>query len=117
MPEENILQRNIINALKLENLPDTEKVELLDEMSQLVQDRVILRLVKDLSKEDVKEFNKIKEDDQGGQLNFLHNKFPNLLNIINKEIKVVRKKSIERSKDSCHLQPPLQLLFGIYLCF
>ncbi len=100
MPEENILQRNIINALKLENLPDTEKVELLDEMSQLVQDRVILRMVKDLSETDAQEFNEIKEDDQEGQLNFLENKFPNLLNIINEEIKVVRKESIERSKGS-----------------
>ncbi len=100
MPEENTLQGNIINALKLENLPDIEKAELLNEMSQLVQDRVILRMVKDLSETDAQEFNEIKEDDQEGQLNFLENKFPNLLNIINEEIKVVRKESIERSKGS-----------------
>ena len=100
MPEENTLQGNIINALKLENLPDIEKAELLYEMSQLVQDRVILRMVKDLSEIDAQEFNEIKEDDQEGQLNFLENKFPNLLNIINEEIKVVRKESIERSKGS-----------------
>ena len=100
MPKENTLQGNIINALKLENLPDIEKAELLNEMSQLVQDRVILRMVKDLSETDAQEFNEIKEDDQEGQLNFLENKFPNLLNIINEEIKVVRKESIERSKGS-----------------
>ena len=100
MPEENTLQGNIINALKLENLPDIEKAELLNEMSQLVQDRVILRMVKDLSETDAQEFNEIKEDDQEGQLNFLENKFPNLLNIINEEIKVVRKESVERSKGS-----------------
>lgn len=100
MSKENTLQGNIINALKLENLPDLEKAELLNEMSQLVQDRVISRMVKDLAETDVQEFNEIKEDDQEGQLNFLENKFPNLLNIINEEIKVVRKESIERSKES-----------------
>ncbi len=100
MPEENNLEENIISALKLKNLPDNEKAEIIDGMAQLVQDKVILRMIKELSKEDAEEFDKIKEDDQDGKIKFLQDKFPDLLSIINEEIKIVRNDTINRSKES-----------------
>ncbi|MAG44707.1 hypothetical protein CL633_02355 [bacterium] len=85
---DDILKQNIIKELGLEKLPDERKIALLDKMSELIQKRLILRVLEILQEDDKKELEKIMEQksapDKVGQ--FLQKKVPNFEEVIKEEI-------------------------------
>jgi hypothetical protein len=62
MPNEAFnIDENIFHQLGLESLPDDRKAAMLDRLAELVEKRVILRLVESLSEEDSAEAEKLSE--------------------------------------------------------
>ncbi len=59
MIDQEILKQNIISALGIDSLPDEEKAALIDQMGELVEKRVVLRLMQELPKEAHEEFEKL----------------------------------------------------------
>lgn len=82
-----ILRKNIIVELGLQNLPEQRKIELLSKMSDLIQKRVLLRVIKSLSLKEKEEF-----DDMLGRENeqeiyqFLISRVPNIDEITDDEV-------------------------------
>lgn len=87
MPQ-NILQQNIIKELGLEKLPDERKLALLDKMSELIQKRVVSRLLQVLKGKDKEELEQImaQKDLQEKLGQFLQEKVPDLEEIVKAEI-------------------------------
>lgn len=80
-PEE--INKNIFVALKSLEMPDSEKVALLDKMSQLVESRLALRLMKSVSEDDAK---RIENMDDAKRADFMAEKLPNLDKLLQEEI-------------------------------
>lgn len=82
-----ILRKNIIVELGLENISESRKLELLNKMSDLIQKRVLLRVIKSLSVAEKEEFDKLlgKEDDQE-IYRFLIAKVPEIDEITDEEV-------------------------------
>lgn len=90
-----VLGQNIIATLGLEKLPDQEKAQLIDQMAELVEKRVLLGLLEKLSAGDEEKFAKIAENDTQSKIEFLQQRFPNLPNIIEKEVVKLKKEMKE----------------------
>ena len=80
-----LLQANIIGIMGLESLPDEEKSALLDKMQDLVQKRVGLRVMDELSDEDALKMAEFENDPEGA-LTFIAQKMPDFETIVNDEI-------------------------------
>jgi hypothetical protein len=52
-------QENIIKILGIESLPDDQKLQLLDQMGQLIEQRLLLRLYKELPEPKRNDFNQL----------------------------------------------------------
>lgn len=59
MADQNILQQNILQVLGLQNLPEDQKIALLENISELVIKRIIVRVIKEIKDEDREEANKV----------------------------------------------------------
>ena len=70
------IQKNILAELELLPLPEEKKVALLNKMVELVQKRLLLRIVDSLSEEDAAELEKIAEDDKDRLFQFLQKRIP-----------------------------------------
>lgn len=82
-----ILQKNIIIELGLENLPEDRKIDLLSKMSDLIQKRVLLMVIRSLSASDKEEFNSLLgKDDIQEIYKFLISKVPNIDEITDEEV-------------------------------
>lgn len=86
MIDQSILQQNIIAALDIQNLPDDRKLGLIDKMAQLVEKRLLARLMENLSESDAKEFDKLGENNEEARTKFLQAKFPNFAEMMQEEI-------------------------------
>lgn len=84
--------QNIFTALGLDNLPEEKKAELLKDMTELVEKRVMARIVEEMSVEQKEEFDKLVENNANPEeINvFLQNGFPNFLKIFEEETNRVR---------------------------
>jgi len=82
-----LLKKNIIVELGLQNLSQDRQLELLNKMSDLIQKRVLLRAIKSLSVEEKQEFDKIlgKENEQE-IYRYLIGKVPNIDEITDEEV-------------------------------
>jgi len=98
MVDQEILKQNIISSLGIGSLSDEKKAALIDQMSELAEKRIVLRLMQELPEKAHKEFEKIKEDDNQAKMEFLQQKFPNLAEIIQEEIVKVKKEVITESE-------------------
>ena len=98
MVDQNILKQNIISALGISSLPDDKKVALIDKMAELVEKRIILRLMQELPKKSHQEFEKIADEDDKAKMEFLQKSFPNLAEIIQEEVVKVKKEVIAESE-------------------
>ena len=58
------LDNNIIAKLGLQDMPEEERLKLLDEMAELVQKRVMIRMMEALPEADVDEANRLASDPQ-----------------------------------------------------
>jgi len=94
MINQEILKQNIILALGIGSLSDEKKAALIDQMAELAEKRIVLRLMQELPEKDHKEFEKIKENDNQAKMEFLQQKFSNLAEIIQEEIVKVKKEVI-----------------------
>lgn len=94
-----VLRKNIIVELGLQDLAENRKLDLLGKMGELIQKRVLLRAIKNLSVADKEEFDKIlgREDAQE-VCRFLISKVPNIDEITDEEVIVFKEEVIERVK-------------------
>lgn len=77
---------NIIGVLGLGTLPEAERVKLLDQMSDLIQKRVIIRVMEKLSDDDAKAAEQLSEkpDELAA---FLSAKVPEMPAILDEEVR------------------------------
>ena len=97
MKSQDLLQDNIIELLGLQTLPDERKQALVDKMTELVQKRLILRLMEQLADEDAKKMAEL-EQTPVEMMNFVSEKFPNLEDIVNEEIIKVKQEMFEATE-------------------
>lgn len=78
-----ILQANLINLLGLELLPEDKKMEILERAMELVEKRVMLRVLDELKAKDQKAAEEAAKN--GKMLDFIQTLVPNLAQIIAEE--------------------------------
>ncbi len=77
MDKKNI-QQNIIKELGLEGLPEDKQIELLTTMTESVLKRITIKVLEQLSEEDKKEFDQVRETDDPDKISqFLGEKIDN----------------------------------------
>ncbi len=82
----NVLREHIITLLNLDDLPEGQRALLLDKMVDVVNGRLLLRILDSLDANLRKEFEKAMEDDGDSALeNFLTTKVPNFIDMISEE--------------------------------
>jgi hypothetical protein len=86
MINKQVLQQNIIDELNLQALDDDKKIALVDKMSEVVQKRLTLRLLDEMSEEDQGKFEAILGGSPEKVSEFLQTVFPNFLEIIKEEV-------------------------------
>jgi succinate dehydrogenase flavin-adding protein (antitoxin of CptAB toxin-antitoxin module) len=94
-----ILRKNILIELGLQDLGEDRKLDLLGKMSDLIQKRVLLRAIKNLSVAEKEEFDKLlgKENPQN-IYRFLISKVPNIDEITDEEVIAFKEEVIEKVK-------------------
>ncbi len=82
----NVLREHIITLLNLDDLPESQRAMLLDKMVDVVNGRLLLRVLDFLDANLREEFEKAMESDDGSELeNFLTTKVPNFIDMISDE--------------------------------
>jgi hypothetical protein len=94
-----ILRKNIIIELGLQDLAEDRKIDLLSKMSDLIQKRVLLRAIKSLSVAEKEEFDKLLGKDNAQDVyRFLISKVPNIDEITDEEVIAFKEEVVERVK-------------------
>lgn len=62
LSDQEVLELNVITALKLESLPEDQKVQLLNNMATLVQKRAMVKIIDMLSEDDKTALNTLIEE-------------------------------------------------------
>ena len=91
--------KDLIKELGLENLPVERQEKLVEEMSDVVYGRILLRIVDELSEEEAEELNNLF--DKGGMEKvdeYLRDKVPDFVSILEEEIKSFGDGMIEGAK-------------------
>lgn len=93
-----ILEANIIEMLGLESLSEERKIQMVEMMTNLVQKRLMIRILEQLSEEEKDEFEKILGDKDVDlkTVEFIKKRIPNFDEIIKEEIIKVKKELIEK---------------------
>ncbi len=96
--DKKLLEANIIEALGLESLPDEQKIKMVEMMSTVVQKRLMLRIMDQLSETDKNEFEKILggKDADLAAAEFIKNKVPNFDEMVQEEIIKIKQEMIEK---------------------
>lgn len=96
--DKKILEANIIEALGLEAMPDEQKIKMVEMMSTIVQKRLMLRIMDELSETDKDEFEKVLggKDADLVAAEFIKNKVPSIDEIIQEEIIKIKQEMIEK---------------------
>lgn len=92
------MEANIIEALGLEALPDEQKIKMVEMMSTVVQKRLMLRIMDQLSETDKDEFEKILggKDADLAAAEFIKNKVPNFDEMVQEEVIKIKQEMIEK---------------------
>ena len=98
MLNKQILQQNIIDELNLQALNDDKKIALIEKMSEIVQKRLTLRLLYEMSLEDQGKFEAILDDSPEKASEFLQKVFPNFLEIAQEEVVKLKQELIGKFK-------------------
>jgi len=98
MLNKQILQQNIIDELNLQALNDDKKIALIEKMSEIVQKRLTLRLLDEMSLEDQGKFEAILDDSPEKASEFLQKVFPNFLEIAQEEVVKLKQELTEKFK-------------------
>lgn len=94
-------QQNLLIELGLDSLPKEEQEELIIRIGEIIQERVIIRVLDELNEKDREEFDKILEEkgeEDDAVLNFLRLKILNLDQIVEEEVSGFRRESVELMK-------------------
>lgn len=82
---------SIIKLLGIESLPDEQKLRIVDQSAQLVEQRVLVRILKTLPDNSRDEFQKILDSGQSEKMDkFLAEKVPDLFKYIDEETLVLK---------------------------
>jgi hypothetical protein len=95
---DSILKQNIIADLGIDRLPQGEREEALLSIGRIIFQGVLIRVMGLLGEKDKDEFDKLlgeKPDDEEAVLKFLQTKLPNLEEIVNNEIAMFKRESVD----------------------
>lgn len=91
--------KDIISELHLDYLSLEEQEEMISEMSEVVYEKIILRLIEKLEASDVESLNAILDDEKYDEAGaFLSEKVPDIDKIIDEEISEFQEEIIKFSK-------------------
>lgn len=94
-----LLRKNILVELGLQDLPEYRKLDLLSKMSDLIQKRVLLRAIKSLSVEEKEEFDSLLGKGNEQEIyRYLIAKVPNIEQITDEEVISFKEEVIEQVK-------------------
>jgi hypothetical protein len=93
------LSTNIIARLGLQNLSEEKRLELLEHMAQLVEKRVILRLMEAMSEEDAAAAEKLADQPEE-LLKFLASRVPDVSSVIAEETAALQNELILNAASS-----------------
>lgn len=80
-------QQNIINILGIESLSDERKAALVDQMTDLVQKRMLVRILDSLNEGKRTEFEKLLDQNDQAKLNeFIQGNVPNMADWLMEEV-------------------------------
>jgi succinate dehydrogenase flavin-adding protein (antitoxin of CptAB toxin-antitoxin module) len=96
--DKKFLEANIIEVLGLESLSDEQKIKMVQQMTDLAQKRLMLRVMEQLTEEEKDEFEKILggQDVDLAAAEFIQNKVPNFDEMVKEEIVKVKQELIEK---------------------
>lgn len=86
--EDSLVYKNLLEVLNLDNLSDSQKTMLLDKMVDVVNQRLLIRVMDELPEDQKVVFEKILEKDEDNIKeveNFLITSVPNFLDIMSEE--------------------------------
>jgi hypothetical protein len=95
------IKQDVVKALGLDALPPEKREEMLLRIGKIIYQRVIMRVVNEMSEKDKTEFDELlgeKHDDEEAILKFLREKVPNLDQIVEEEMIGFKKESQEALK-------------------
>ncbi|BFT94331.1 MAG: hypothetical protein MNSN_08750 [Minisyncoccus archaeiphilus] len=91
--------KDIISELSLDYLSLEEQEEIIAEMSEVVYEKIILRVIEKLNEDDVKSLNNILDEERYDEAGFfLSERVDNIEKIIEEEIKSFQEEIIKFSK-------------------
>lgn len=97
LSDEEILATNIIGELGLEALPEERRVEIINKLTDLVQQRVMLHIAEKMSDTDAEELQKLmteKGETDPAVMTFITEKIPGIPSVIRDELITVKKELI-----------------------
>jgi hypothetical protein len=90
---------NMIEALGLGGLPEKKQDEIIKRMSNIIHNRILLKMVKKMNKKDIELMNGLlKKKDNKGIDKFLEKKFPDFTETWKKEVVGFREEMIKGSR-------------------
>ncbi|PIT88336.1 MAG: hypothetical protein COU29_00905 [Candidatus Magasanikbacteria bacterium CG10_big_fil_rev_8_21_14_0_10_36_32] len=102
MADEQFIHGQIMSQLNLDFLSEKERIELLDRMNDVINQRVLLRIFEQIGNRKQDVFTEVLEKGSDDELNiFIQNNAPNFLDILQEEIMAVKKDliaQVSRSK-------------------
>ena len=87
---------DMIKVLGLGGLSKEKQYEIIEEMSEIISDRVLLKVMDKISKDDAIKVNKmIESNDLSGVDEFLDSKVPDFSNILQEELNIFKEEMIK----------------------
>jgi len=102
--KEMLISMNILEELGLNYLPEEERNRLLNKMVEVVNKRITLRVIDELSDENYEIFSKLIERNPQEAIDFLVNKVDNFQDLIMDEIAKFKDEILTKFS---YLEPPL----------
>jgi len=105
MPDKQILANDIINdhiisLLNLEALPDEQRISLMNQMVDVVNQRLLLRMLHEINPAQKPEFTKMLDEGTDEQLNkFIESNFPDFLDMIAEETIQLKEEMVNHAKN------------------
>ncbi|MDD3046351.1 MAG: hypothetical protein PHH88_01625 [Candidatus Pacebacteria bacterium] len=93
-----IFKETLIKRLQLENASKKEQLAILEKTADLVMDKTLIRLMKEMSEEEAKQMNDLLNDQKEKEVAiFLYKKFPNINDIFDEEIENIKEELVKQN--------------------
>lgn len=93
-----ILKETIIQILNLEKESEEEQIKILEEVSGIVLDKALLRLMDEMSEEEAMQINDFLDNGKQEEVAlFLYKKFPNINDIFDEEIENIKEELVKQN--------------------